>query len=460
MPLVDTFAPLRRELDIYQQRALDTRQQAMDAPRQAQQMQLGNLQLQQGQQNLQIGQQTQQLNQIKMQDVQRKQQITQGLQQFMSENPDMPPTKARMTYLQDKDPQAAQATLKETISTATALAQFDPEAATNLINSELGTSYKYRGKDKGFIKVEDKVNGKIHFLDPQSLQAVKTMDIGVEETEPKTQIVDGQLVTISPEGTASASAITGLERDDDPGSKTFQKKISTLLEANPGLSEQEATGMVLGTTKAVTDPVTGTTNIVDMVSGTSRSLNEPEREEPIEPLEPDTDVPASSTLWDDSGLSTGPMSAIKHGASVVSGVVGGPVASQTEQARQRSKISTNELIRALSINPRFPVGEINRIKEEISIGPQILDNPKLLRDRMIAIDESLRKRIKNENRTANDRSMPLDQRKGARRAANDIADFLDVMGVPPRYTADIYESLKPGDSYIDPKGTVRIKGAR
>ena len=183
MPLVDTFAPLRRELDTYQQRALDTRQQAMDAPRQAQQMQLGNLQLQQGQQNLQIGQQTQQLNQIKMQDVQRKQQITQGLQQFMSENPDMPPTKARMTYLQDKDPQAAQATLKETISTATALAQFDPEAATNLINSELGTSYKYRGKDKGFIKVEDKVNGKIHFLDPQSLQAVKTMDIGVEERE-------------------------------------------------------------------------------------------------------------------------------------------------------------------------------------------------------------------------------------------------------------------------------------
>jgi hypothetical protein len=251
MPLVDTFAPLRRELDIYQQRALDTRQQAMDAPRQAQQMQLGNLQLQQGQQNLQIGQQTQQLNQIKMQDVQRKQQITQGLQQFMSENPDMPPTKARMTYLQDKDPQAAQATLKETISTATALAQFDPEAATNLINSELGTSYKYRGKDKGFIKVEDKVNGKIHFLDPQSLQAVKTMDIGVEERGPG-----------SKEGKLRADLKAGLITQSDfdtamDGAKTVttekalaeigkaDKEIARLSQVG-GLDSQAVMGVLMG----------------------------------------------------------------------------------------------------------------------------------------------------------------------------------------------------------------------
>jgi hypothetical protein len=254
--------------------------------------------------------------------------------------------------------------------------------------------------------------------------------------------------------------IPGAPPPKGEGEKTFEVKIEKLMDVNPGLTEDEATGMVVGTTKVVTDPVSGESMIVNMVDNTSRPLNiSPDKQEPPETI-PEEEPILGKTLWEDAELSTGPISALRHGASVASGIVGGPVASQTEQARQRSKTSTNELIRALSINPRFPVGEINRIKEEISIDPQVLDNPKLLKDRMIAIDESLHRRVRNEKRAANDRTLPINQRREARRAVKDIEDFIDVMGVPPRYTTEIYEELPAGEQYIDPNGILRIKKAK
>jgi hypothetical protein len=71
MQLVDTFAPLRRELDIYQQRNLE-------APQRQQQAQLGALQLQQGQQGLETGRQNLQINQIKLDQIQNTQNAIKG----------------------------------------------------------------------------------------------------------------------------------------------------------------------------------------------------------------------------------------------------------------------------------------------------------------------------------------------------------------------------------------------
>jgi hypothetical protein len=244
MQLVDTFAPLRRELDTYQQRALDTRQQAMEAPRRAQQMQLGNLQLQQGQQNLQTAQ-------MQMQEVQRKQQITQGLQQFMSENPDMPPTKARMTYLRDIDPQAAQDALKGTVSTAKSLVEFDPGAGFDFLNGELGTNYKFVKETPGHYQVRDDVLGEVLFINKDTLKADQRIPIGVEERGPG-----------SKEGKLRADLKAGLITQSDfdtamDGAKTVttekalaeigkaDKEIARLSQVG-GLDSQAVMGVLMG----------------------------------------------------------------------------------------------------------------------------------------------------------------------------------------------------------------------
>jgi len=92
--------------------------------------------------------------------------------------------------------------------------------------------------------------------------------------------------------------------------------------------------------------------------------------------------------------------------------------------RQTFAAVQNDLIRALSVNPRFPVAEMQRIEREIAISPGVFTDPVSMRERMVSVNDYLRGRLQNEDRAANDASLPVDTRRAALSAANSIRDFL------------------------------------
>lgn len=261
---------------------------------------------------------------------------------------------------------------------------------------------------------------------------------------------------------AHALALEKLKQQDstsDEG-KTYQLKIKDLMAQNPGLSKQEATGLMTGTIKVIPDPVSGIPYLVDSIKGTKKTLTD-EDQINIESVITD---PKQETLFKLADLTAGPVSAIQAGVSVPSGIVGGPVASETVQARQTIVTSKNELIKALSINRRYPVTEQQRIEKEINIEPRIFDNPKLLRARMISIDKSLKVRMNNAAKVAYDPNMPIVDRREAKKEIHDLSSFIDLMGVPPiidnkmskEDKQAIWDDLNPGDEFLL-NGILKVK---
>lgn len=203
------------------------------------------------------------------------------------------------------------------------------------------------------------------------------------------------------------------------------------LEAR-GMSRGEAENIVYGFVRPETDPVRGGTRLVDVVEGTITPLREITTDGP-RAAEP-SPVPEGQTLFGNAEQATGFGNTIRSGLADTVGQV--PLVgrffdfAETVEARQRFAVSTNELIRALSINPRFPVAEMERLREEINIAPSAMRSTEATRNRMRVIDEALRRRLENERRAADDPNLPAETRRAAAQASNDIANFLAALGVP------------------------------
>ena len=214
----------------------------------------------------------------------------------------------------------------------------------------------------------------------------------------------------------------------------IEQKKTALKNAFPELDDQTATGIAAGTIKVITDPVTGQSRISDIIAGTTKPLRSLGKD-----LEDVSSIPSTPiagqgpTIFELSDLATGPLSAIKQGTSIITGSIGLPIFAETARARQFVLTAQNDLIRALTINRRFPVGEIKRIKEEMSIEPKLFDNPKLMRERIRSIDRFLKIRLQKEQRASVDTELPVTSRKNARDAINDIENFLQILGNPPSF---------------------------
>jgi hypothetical protein len=128
------------------------------------------------------------------------------------------------------------------------------------------------------------------------------------------------------------------------------------------------------------------------------------------------------------------------------------------EARQTILTAQNELVRALSINVKYPVAEQRRIREEINIAPAIWSNRTLLLARMRSVDGSLRARLVDEKKAAGNESLPPETRKVSAQRAKDIANFLQILDVPARdgdlpkpQTQAEFDALSPGALYISTK---------
>lgn len=221
----------------------------------------------------------------------------------------------------------------------------------------------------------------------------------------------------------------------DPSSDVDQRqrKINNLVEQ--GIPENRAANIVDGTESIEINPNTGKVVSINEATGDVQEL-------PISGGEAEVPKPKEGkTLYDQANEATGLVSGAKALWSDVAGQVSEEaVAEGVVDARTRMNTATNELIRALSINPRFPVGEINRIKEEIKLDPSIARSPGALQSRMRALDDQLRLRLDQAKRDANDPNLPEQVRSDQAQNASAIENFLSTMGAPDNISMEMFSS--------------------
>ena len=223
---------------------------------------------------------------------------------------------------------------------------------------------------------------------------------------------------------------------------TKEEMIRRTMRAYPGISYQEAQSHADGITQIVTDPQTGLHTLVNKITGQGRIIDTPLPT----PQQPQP-APEGQTLQElaESGDVAGFAPAGRELWSTLAGQIPGvPVAKETIQARQRFRTELQSLVRALANNPRFPQGEMERIRQEINIAPSAWDSREALLARMQSIDVSLRQRLANEERASRDISLPLKARQDAARAANNIRNFIEIMGVP-QAGEEAGDALSPED---------------
>ena len=188
------------------------------------------------------------------------------------------------------------------------------------------------------------------------------------------------------------------------------------------------------------NPVTGTVQIIDETGAVVREVDV-EREDVPRP-KPES----GKTLWDLSTYATGPINTVAAALAIPLAWMGATPAEKIIGARQTFKTTNQDFIRALVNNKRYPIGEVNRIIEEINLVPTFLDDPKLMRIRMLSLHDSLSLRAAQAEADANNPTNPADFRGGAKKAAADINNYLAILGKPtaPQYALDALEEDPSG----------------
>jgi hypothetical protein len=221
-----------------------------------------------------------------------------------------------------------------------------------------------------------------------------------------------------------------LETDDEKESAK-EAEIRQYMEIL-GLTREQATKLAYDAAKIETDPAGGVVRFIDIakqlkgedgavtelpISGTDEGLTEP-------------NIPQSETLYEKAEEATGPIQSFQAGLSYALGAVGGPIDERTIAARQYFAAAENTVIRAFSLNPRYPVAEQNRIKENISISPRVLDSAPLMRARMSAIDNFLKNEQEALEFAISQPGIGRTQKNNDKQTINSIKRFREVLGVP------------------------------
>jgi hypothetical protein len=245
----------------------------------------------------------------------------------------------------------------------------------------------------------------------------------------------------------------------DPARET---KIQDIMDTF-GVDRRTAVGIESGVLRPIADPVTGQTRLIDLTNNTFRettpaapappapaplvtgpraNITPPPAAEPAPAAPAPAPAPApaaeappapNQTLYAlaQRPLTTGlTPAALQYGQNVLGQFGANIIDPELTERRQTFSNTQGDLIRALSINPRYPVDEMKRIREEINIEPRAFTDPQSLLARMRSVGKSLRTRLADEERAGADPSLPVDDRRAALRAAEDIRNFLAKLGAP------------------------------
>lgn len=199
----------------------------------------------------------------------------------------------------------------------------------------------------------------------------------------------------------------------------------------------EAVAITDGVVSYSTNSVTGAVVRIDKRTGEAAEL-------PINPATRAAAVGAETPI-EDEGLyqhadeAAGALPAGREFYARTAGQVFG-VDEDTQkmiEARQEFRLARGQLIRSFAENRRFPVAEVERIEQDVSLSPSAFDSPDRLRAALRALDKKLQERIEREQQAANDPNLARKDRSEAQRAVLDMEDFRRTLNVPAAGPADM-----------------------
>lgn len=244
--------------------------------------------------------------------------------------------------------------------------------------------------------------------------------------------------TVADEAKARASVMRA-NRPPKLTDKQLEVELTAQQMIRMGMPEQaaydRASRIAFGQERIDIVTETGEARLSDVVSGRTQIV-------PVELLDTPETIPTpepGKDLWTATLDGTGIPSTLREAASIP-GAYMGIFAVDTTEARQRLKMSTQRLVRALANNERFPVAEQERIRKEMSLSPNVFVHPEVMRRRMITVHQELSLWQAQSERDGNDMNLPAKDRAAAKRDAQEIRNFLAELNVPKE---QLEESVNP-----------------
>ena len=247
------------------------------------------------------------------------------------------------------------------------------------------------------------------------------------------------------------------------------QKIEDAMTA--GSSETDATDVVDGNVEITVVPETGevlrTNRRLGTVTVLQRAQPKPAGEQVEQPTEPGLYDRVKDNPLAVTGVGG---AAVEIFGGIAGQIPGVPISESIIKVRQDIRSAQNTMIQAFALNPRFPVGLIKILKEDIRIESKLWDSDRALLIRLEGIDKTMRKRIQSEQEIGNNVSLPRDRRESAKIAVVNMKQFLRELGVPQDadanapedppihiLTQEQYDALEPGTRYIHPSGQLKRK---
>lgn len=201
-----------------------------------------------------------------------------------------------------------------------------------------------------------------------------------------------------------------------------------------GFDANEALKLASGRYEISVNPMTGERVMVDTASQQIIPLKQPQYADgagggQTAPAVP----PQGKTLWDMAEKGTGVASTIQRGLSDTAGQLPGALGDMmtfpaTVEATQNLELFKRNLIQSLSLNPRFPVAEQQRIENLLPRGA--MTSPDTLRTSMQALDQELARIEMMAAAGMNDPRATVDQRQADQQTLRWVREARQRMGVP------------------------------
>lgn len=224
-----------------------------------------------------------------------------------------------------------------------------------------------------------------------------------------------------------------------------------------GYDPQTALGIASGRFSVSINPQTGERSIVDMAEQSIvplRSAQQPQQG--AEVIETRETPQGSETLYGMADDATGAAATVQTGISNTLGQIPGPIGDAATspdviRAGQEFEQFKRGLIRALSLNPRFPVAEQQRIENLVPRGA--MTAPDTLRQSLVSLDQELARIEAEAMAGMNDPNSPVKQRQADAATIRSVRAARARLGVPRPEDRRDATGVPGGDnSAADPLG--------
>ncbi|MEM8539748.1 MAG: hypothetical protein AAGF25_02230 [Pseudomonadota bacterium] len=203
-----------------------------------------------------------------------------------------------------------------------------------------------------------------------------------------------------------------------------------------GIDDEKALGLATGRYSVSINPQTGERVIVDVASGQLMPLQQPQTQAQVAQQPGQAAMPRANPqtgLYDQADKATGVGSTLGNASSNTIGQIPGTIGDvasfpETVKAGQDFDLFKRDLIRSLSLNPRFPVAEMRRIEDLLPRGP--FTAPDTLKQALTSLDAELA-RIESElSVSVNNPNTPIQLRQQDATTLRGVRAARQRMAVP------------------------------